>query len=102
MTQYYALDGLSGSGVITQADCNGGVRLVGVHNGSHDSTESPPPIKKFKGGGADADSASESTSHLSGSLHGHTAYCYITIACTSPEIIAFVNRDSPTKAGNLK
>jgi hypothetical protein len=73
-TQYYSEDGLSGAGIITTLD-EGHLRLVGVHVASHDATERPPAIKKVKKSrAADADSVSDSSPSLAGSVHGHTAY----------------------------
>ncbi len=74
---YYSENGLSGAGIIVTLD-SGQFRLVGVHVASHESTVAPPPMKRTKrGSGADCDSASESSSSLAASIHGHTAYSIV-------------------------
>jgi hypothetical protein len=73
---YAAKDGLSGAGIVIALE-EGQYRTAGVHIGTHDDTEAPPPIKRMKGGGTDADSVSESIDSLARSIHGHTAVCLI-------------------------
>jgi hypothetical protein len=70
------IDGLSGAGIVIALE-DGQYRTAGVHIGTHDDTEAPPPIKRMKGGGTDADSVSESIDSLARSIHGHTAVCLI-------------------------
>ena len=91
--QYFASDGLSGSGVITGVQPNGSVLVVGVHVASHDDTDEPPAIKKKKGGVADADSVSRSSDSSASSIHGHSSYCIICIASLVPEIMDTISRD---------
>jgi hypothetical protein len=93
--QYYCLDGLSGSGIVAETMNDGTVQLVGVHCGSHDNTTAPPPIKKYKNGAADSDSVSTNSNHLAKQLHGHSAFCFVTIAISVPEIIYCINADLP-------
>lgn len=94
LAQYYAMDGISGSGILTTFPNSGGsIKLLGVHCGCHDATEPGPPIKKSKAGFADGDSASSASSHLSNQLHGHTAYCFLTVAISVPAIVAEINAD---------
>ena len=92
--QYYAMDGLSGSGIITAPNpADGCVYVVGVHVASHDSTDAPPPIKKKKGGAADADSVSRSSDSLASAIHGHSSYCLICVANMVPEIMEAISQD---------
>ena len=92
--QYYAMDGLSGSGIITAPNpADGRVYVVGVHVASHDSTEAPPPIKKKKGGVADAESLSRSSDALARAIHGHSSYCFICVANMVPEIMEAISQD---------
>jgi hypothetical protein len=92
--QYYAMDGLSGAGIITAPNsADGSVVVVGVHVASHDNTEQPPPIKKKKGGTADADSVSLSSDSLANAIHGHSAYCLICVANMVPEIMDAIYQD---------
>jgi len=92
--QYYAIDGFSGCGAITEVQPNGEVLVVGVHVASHDNTEEPPPIKKLKGSkAADHESVSSSSNSLSKSIHGHTAYSLICIANLVPELMTEISND---------
>ena len=92
--QYYAMDGLSGSGVITESQSDGLVRVVGVHVASHDDTDSPPPIKKNKEEVVDAGSVSASSDSLARQLHGHSSYCLICVANLVPEIMLQISSDN--------
>lgn len=93
-SQYYAMDGLSGCGAITEVQPDGEVMVVGVHVASHNNTEKPPPVKKVKKStAADAKSVSASVSSLSGSMHGHSSYCLICIANLVPELMTEIAKD---------
>lgn len=80
--QYYAADGLSGSGVITEVEGDGNVRVIGVHVLTHDATDPPMPIERAskKSKSADFESVSSSSSTHAKNIHGHIAYCMICIA----------------------
>jgi len=93
--QYYTMDGLSGSGVIAALNpADGSAVVVGVHVASHDSTDTPPPIKKMKGGTADAESVSRSSDSLANAIHGHTSYSIICVANMVSEIMDAISLDS--------
>jgi len=80
--QYYAADGLSGSGVITEVEGDGNVRVIGVHVLTHDATDPPMPIERAskKSKSADFESVSSNSSTHAKNIHGHIAYCMICIA----------------------
>ena len=85
---YYARKSLSGSAVIVSID-NGEFHVVGVHVGTQDDTEAPPPIKKGrKGSYASANNVAESQQSLADSLHGHTAYCLICEVARVSDIVS--------------
>lgn len=91
--QYYAMDGFSGSGILTTFPISETIQLLGVHCGCHDDTLAVPSIDKKKGGAADAKSVSDASTHLSNQLHGHTAYCFLTVAINVHAIIDAINAD---------
>jgi hypothetical protein len=89
-SQYSCNRGFSGAGVIIAVE--GGVfHVVGVHVGTADDTESPPPIKKRKGNVPSADSVSASSNSLAHSIHGHTAFSLICEAIRVPDVKALLS-----------
>jgi hypothetical protein len=91
--QYYAIDEISGAAVITSIQRDGSVYVIGVHVAPHDWNIAPPPIKKRKGGVADAESVSLTPSSLSKSIHGHSAYCLVCIASSVNELMEIASAD---------
>jgi hypothetical protein len=90
--QYYAMDGVSGSGIV--ASCrNGSIQVVGVHCGCGDATTAPPQIVKKKGGAVDFESVSDSSSHLSKKIHGHMAFCFFTVVTSVSSIVQWITMD---------
>jgi hypothetical protein len=91
---YYSADGMSGAPIVTEAQTDGSVHVVGVHIASHDDTVAPPEIKKMKkDAAAEADSVSDSIESLARSIHGHSSYNMMCIANMVPEIIGAISRD---------
>jgi hypothetical protein len=92
--QYYAEDGLSGSGVITEIEADGKVKVIGVHVLAHDSTEPGKPIERAtkKSKAADFESVSSNSDSMSRNIHGHTAYCMICVASKVPELMEIIQK----------
>ncbi len=86
-SNYTGYDGLSGAGIIVVERINNQFLLAGVHIGTDDDMEKPPPIKKKKGNVADAESVSASSDSLATSLHGHTAYCLVCEIQRVPDLV---------------
>ena len=71
--QYYAMNGLSGCGIVTGGQPDGSMSVIGVHVAAHDATESPPSITTNGNGEVEARSVSDSNDSLASQLHGHSS-----------------------------
>ena len=90
---YYAEDGFSGSGAVTEVMPNGEVLVVGVHVALSDATVEPPPIKKNKNGTLDSDSVSRNSEGHSKNIHGHIPYGLVCIASMVVDVMAIIDND---------
>ena len=89
---YYSLDGLSGCGIVTNAQSDGNIRVIGVHSGVHDNTESiEPMVKKGKTSYADFRSVSSSHNSMVKNLHGHNSINLICVASLVPELLGILD-----------